>query len=87
MCFLGYESCLEDQDFWFKPELNISNEYNWYSYILLYVDDIMYIHHGTETTIRRIDKYFHMEPDFIDDPDIYLGAKPRQTKLPNDIIV
>lgn len=86
MRFLGYESCLADQDLWFKSEVNPSNGHKYYSYILLYIDDILCIHHDADTTIRRIGKYFHMKPDSIGDPDIYLGAKLRQTKLPNGVI-
>ena len=47
MSFLGYELFLVDQDLWFKPDVSPSNSHKYYSYILLYVDDILYIHHDT----------------------------------------
>ena len=86
MRFLGYQSCLADQDLWYKAETRPSDGHKYYSYILLYVDDVMSIRHDSETPIRIIDKYFHMTPDSIGDPDIYLGAKLRQTRLPNGVV-
>ena len=75
MRMLGYTSCLADQDVWLRAEVRPSDGHKYYSYMLLYVDDTLCIHHDAESTIRRIDKYFKMKDGSIGDPDIYLGAK------------
>ena len=49
--------------------------FNYYAYVLKYVDDVMVIHHDVDSVIRRIDKYFKINPSSIVEPDIYLGAK------------
>ena len=85
MNFLGYQSCLADPDLWFKAETNPSNNHKYYSYVLLYVDDVLCIHHDGESTIKIIDKYFKMKDGSIGDPDLYLGAKLRKTRLPNGV--
>ncbi len=85
MDFLGYKPCLADADLWMKPEVNPANNQKYYSYILLYVDDVMCIHHDGVSTIKIIDKYFQMKEGSIGDPDLYLGAKLRKTRLPNGV--
>ena len=42
---LGYEPCLADPDLWMNPEVRPDDYYEYYSYILCYVDDIMVVHH------------------------------------------
>ena len=44
MSTLGYESCLADQDVWYKAEIRSSDKHKYYSYMLLYVDDVLCIH-------------------------------------------
>ena len=55
MYFLGYESCLADPDLWYKAETNPVNNHKYY--VLLYVDDVLCIHHDGVNTIKIIDKY------------------------------
>ena len=44
MDFLGYTSCKADPDVWLKAETKTSDGSKYYSYILLYVDDVLCIH-------------------------------------------
>ena len=85
MDFLGYQSCLADPDLWLKAEINPANNHKYYAYILLYVDDMLCIHHDDEKIINIIGKYFKMKDGSIGDPDMYLGAKLRKTRLPNEV--
>ena len=50
MDFLGYQSCLADPDLWLKAEINPANNHKYYAYILLYVDDVLCIHHDGKNT-------------------------------------
>ncbi len=85
MRHLGWESCIADQDLWMKAEIRPSDGHKYYAYALLYVDDILVVHHDATLCLRQIDKYFKMKPNSIGDPDFYLGAKLRQTRLPNGV--
>jgi len=85
MRHLGWESCLADQDLWMKAEVRPQDGHKYYAYALLYVDDILVVHHDAMSCLKRIDKYFKMKPGSIGDPDFYLGAKLRQTQLPNGV--
>ena len=72
---LGYESCKADADLWFKRMVRPDDGFEYYAYILLYVDDCLCIHHDAEDALRQLDKFFKMKAGSIGDPDLYLSAK------------
>ena len=78
MCHLGY-----DPDLWYKPEVRKENNYKYYLYVLLYVDDYLCIHHSAEEELNTIVKFFKMKAGSIGDPDIYLGATVKPMKMNN----
>jgi hypothetical protein len=82
---LGYVSCLADPDVWLQPETRPDDGFKYYSYILLYVDDILVINHDAIALIQEIDKFFKMKSGSIGDPDIYLRAKLQEMQLPNGV--
>ena len=55
----------------------------YYAYVLLYVDDVMVIHHDAMSVLARLDKYFKMKPGSIGDPKMYLGATLKEMWLEN----
>ena len=85
MRHLGWSSCLADQDLWMKAEVRPDDNFKYYAYALLYVDDILVIHHNAEQCLKQLDTYFKMKTDSIGDPDFYLGAKIRPLVLPNGV--
>ena len=85
MHHLSYESCLADPDLWYKPEVREEDMFKYYSYVLLYVDDCLCIHHSAEEELDRTDKFFKMKAGLIGDPDIYLGAKVKPMKMNNGV--
>ena len=65
--------------------VRLEYELKYYAYVLIYVDDVMVIHHDDEGIIISIDKYFKLEPISIGDPNIYLGAKLSKMRLNNGV--
>ncbi len=47
--------------------------------------NILCIHHDALSVLIEIDKYLPLKPTSVGDPDIYLGAKLKETQLPNGI--
>jgi hypothetical protein len=82
---MGYTSCKADPDLWYKAETTPIDNFRYYAYKLCYVDDILCMHHDPVTILYRINGYMSMTPSSVGDPDIYLGAKLRQTRLPNGV--
>ena len=85
MHHFGILSCPEDLDLWLKPMVRPEDRFNYYTYVIIYVDDVMVIHHDTDIVIFQIDKYFKLKPRSIGDPDIYLGSKLNNMRLKNEV--
>jgi Reverse transcriptase (RNA-dependent DNA polymerase) len=92
MQMLGYKSCKANPDVWMKAMVRPDNGFEYYAYILLYVDDMLCIHHDAESAIRQLDKYFPMKAGSISlkagsigNPDIYLGMKLQKVELENGV--
>ena len=69
-----------------KPMTRPEEGFKYYAYVLLFVDDVLLISHDAEVALHEIEKYFKMKPGSIKDPDLYLGAKLCQVRLPNGIV-
>lgn len=82
---MGYKACKADPDLWMKKCVRPDDGFEYYAYILFYVDDCLAIHHDAESILKELDTYFAMKPGSIGDPDIYLGAKLRKVKLENGV--
>jgi len=82
---MGYTSCKADPDLWYKAETRPSDNFRYYSYILCYVDDILCVHHDPMSVLNLINGYMPLKPSSVGDPDIYLGAKLKLTRLNNGV--
>jgi hypothetical protein len=60
--------------------------YEYYAYMLLYVEDCLCIHHDGVAALTELDRYFKMKKDSIRDPDIYLGGKVKPMKMTNGVV-
>jgi hypothetical protein len=85
MCQMSYTSCKADPDLWYKAETRPVDNFRYYAQILNYVDNILCIHHDPMTVLNLIDGYMPLKPSLVGDPDIYLGAKLKMTRLDNGI--
>jgi hypothetical protein len=84
---MGYTSCKADPDLWLKAVTRPEDNVLYYTYILCYVEDILRIHHDPMSVMGEINRYLLLKPSSVGDPDIYLGAKLKKTKLPNGVMV
>ena len=85
MRHLDYISCPADPDLWMRPLMK-SDGSTYYSYILLYVDDVLVIDEDPEVILRsQLGKYFPLKEDSIGEPKLYLGGHVRKVVLENGI--
>ena len=75
---LGYLSCLEDPDLWFKEETCPFDGAQYYAFLFIYVYDCPFIHHTTDTALHELDHFFKMKSGSIGDTNMYLGSKRRK---------
>ncbi len=83
---MGYTSCRADPDLWLKAVTRPEDNVRYYAYILCYVDDILCIHHDPMSIMKEINGYLPLKPSYVGNPDIYLGAKLKETQLPNGVM-
>ena len=70
---LGFKPSLADPDLWLKP-MSARNEFKYYAYILVYVDDILIIDKTPMKFMEMINEKFKVKPESIIEPNSYLGA-------------
>ena len=83
MHHLPHNYCLADADLLYQPEVREEGKFKYYSYVLIYADDCLCVHHSDEEELNKIDKFFKMKAGSIGDSDIFLGAKVKPMKLKN----
>jgi hypothetical protein len=64
-----------DGDLWMKAETRPDDGVLYWSYILIYVDDILCVHHDHVAPLAKLDEYFKIKEGSIQVPTFYLGAK------------
>jgi hypothetical protein len=86
MKHLGWHPCRADRDLWMKAETRPDDNVSYWAYILIYVDDILCVHHYPGSPLAELDEYFKMKEGSIQVPTFYLGAKLKKTVLPNGVV-
>jgi len=70
---MGFKSSYADPDVWLRPEVNLSGK-KMYSYIMVYVDDLLIISQEPNVYMKLISENFRLKPESIGEPNIYLGT-------------
>ena len=81
----GFRSSLADPYVWMKPEID-QNGFKYYSYILVYVDDILILDKLPEKYMNMIQEKFPVKKSSIEEPKIYLGANIGKVSYPDGSI-
>jgi hypothetical protein len=76
---LGLHPCRADRDLWMKGKTRPDNGVLYWAYILIYVDEILCVHHDPGAPLVKLDEYFKMKEGSIQVPTFYLGAKLNNT--------
>ena len=85
MRHLEYVPCQADPNLWMKPAVR-SDGFEYWEYVLLYVDDVLAIGEHPQEVLMKIDKYFGLKPGSLADPSQYLGAKARPMTMENGVM-
>ena len=83
MQFMGYKPCLADQYRWMRTMKRLSNGFEQYEYVLIYVDNVLSIGDDPTEVLQKIDKYFGLYPGSQYNPSIYLGENLKPTSMNN----
>jgi hypothetical protein len=69
-----------------KAETRYDDGVLYWACLLMYVDDILCVHHDPGTTLYKLDEYFKMKQFSIQVPTLFLGATLKKTVLPNGVV-
>jgi hypothetical protein len=86
MQHLDYISCPADPDLWYKMAKQPETGVTYYSYILIYVDHNLCIHHNTMPVLDKLDKYFTLKLTSVGYPSMYLVAELKLTQMNNGVL-
>jgi hypothetical protein len=78
----GYTSSLADPDVWYQAETKVDG-FEYYAYVLIYVDDILVISHNAVSTMQALSKLYRLKDGFAP-PTLYLGATIKKCRLIGD---
>lgn len=79
---MGFVSSLADPDILYRADSK-PDGFEYYSYILVYVDDILIISHQPQSTMSILAKCFRLKDGYAE-PTRYLGATVRKWRLLDD---
>eukprot|EP00978_Attheya_sp_CCMP212_P044167 scaffold302773_cov75-Attheya_sp.AAC.1 len=80
---LRFKPCLADADLWMRAETRPDDGFQYYTYALLYIHDVLVVSHDGMQVLEEIHWFFPMKKTSMGDPDMYLGAKIHEVVLPN----
>jgi hypothetical protein len=86
MKHLGWHPCRAERELWMKAETRPDDGVLYWAYILIYVDDILCVHHDPGSPLAKMDEYFKMKEGSIQVTTFYLGSKLKKTVLPNGMV-
>jgi hypothetical protein len=86
MKHLGWNPCRSGRDLYVKAETRLDDGFLYWAYILIYMDDILSVHHDPGAPLAKLDEYFKMKEGSIRVPTLFLVAKLKKTVLNNGIV-
>ncbi len=81
---LNFISCLADPDVWMRTSRRQDGS-PYYEYLLVYVDDLLALSEQPQAIMNDVNSSFHLKPESVGPPDLYLVAKLRNLTLPNGV--
>jgi acyl-CoA thioesterase len=61
---VGWIPYRAERDLWIKAETRPDDGVLYWAYILIYVDDILCVHHDPGAPLAKLDEYFKINYDF-----------------------
>jgi len=79
---MGFTPSLADPDVWYR-EAAKANGFEYYEYLLVYVDDILIVSHAPQHIVLCIEKTYRLKEPATD-PKTYLGAAIKPWSVQGD---
>ena len=80
---MGFKMCQADPDVWIRANTRPSDGFQYYEYVLVYIDDLLIVSHDPKTVMQDLQRRYTIKPDSIKPPDEYLGSEIRHYTIPD----
>ena len=80
---MGFKMCQADPDVWLRANTRPSDGFQYYEYVLVYIDDLLIVSHDPKTVMQDLQRRYTIKPDSIKPPDEYLGSEIRRYAIPD----
>ena len=80
---MGFKMCQADPDVWLRANTRPSDGFQYYEYVLVYIDDLLIVSHDPKTVMQDLQRRYTIKPDSIKSPDEYLGSEIRRYTIPD----
>ena len=80
MMDMKYIRCKADHDIWYRHAVK-PNGFEYYEYVLIFVDDILNISHDTKATMETLGTLYHLNTGSVGPHDCYLGGNVGRFQL------
>ena len=80
MMDMQYTRRKADHDVWYRPAVK-PNGFEYYEYVLIFVDDILNISHDTKATMETLGTLYQLNPGSVGPPYCYLGGNVGKFQL------
>ena len=78
---MGFSLSRANADVWMRPATK-PNGFEYYKYLLVYVDDVLAISHDPKPLIEEIGKMYELKKGSVGPPTRYLGATISKFQIP-----
>ena len=79
----GFFFSRADADVWMRPATK-PNGFEYYEYLLVYVDDVLAISHDPKPLIEEVGKMYELKKGSVGPPTRYLGVTISKFQIPGD---
>ena len=77
---LGHESSKAYPDVWLEAKTKPDGT-EYYAYVLVYVDDVLHLHHDPDTFTNRLAEVYRLKDGSVGEPKKYLGDNIENVQL------
>ena len=84
--FMGYKPYLDGPKIWMRPMNRSIDGFEHYEYILLHIDNVLFIGDDPTEVLQKIKKYFGLNPGSLSDLNIYLGENLKVMRMDNGVV-
>ena len=83
---MGYKTCLADPDLWMSPTNRLRDGFEYYEYILIYVENDLTIGNDPTEVLQKTCKNFVLKSGSLSNLNIYISSNIKVVRVENRVV-